>query len=337
MWYPHGTGQKSYTALKETIGQLGMDTFERFRRAVRHPRLFARGLNRVIHNKRRELLGAPKSLDIFDEDWDTLVILDACRYDMFEAVNHIDGLLTARTSKASATTQWLQANIAGRDLRDTVYVTANPQYERNRESLDANFHRVINVWLDHGWDHETGTVRAETVTAAAIDAHKQHPNKRVIVHYMQPHYPFVDSETRFDKRHLSTINGADDDADGENVWNKKFLGQIDASCDELWSMYLENLEYVLEHVEDLISGISGKIIITSDHGNYVGERASPIPIREYGHPRGLYDEEVVQVPWLESEQGERRETHAGGAEVVQTNVDKDIVSERLRDLGYRNG
>jgi hypothetical protein len=274
-------------------------------------------------------------VDVFSEDWDTLVVLDACRFDMFETANDIGGTLTARTSKASATTQWLKANVPGRDLRDTVYVTANPQYERNKESLDADFHRVINVWLDEGWDEETGTVRAETMTDAAIDAHEQYPNKRLVVHYMQPHYPFVRSETRFDKQHLTTIDDGHDDADGENVWNKKFLGHVTVSRDDLWAMYMENLTYVLEHVAELLATISGKTVITSDHGNYVGERAWPIPIREYGHPRGLYDDEVVRVPWLEHEDGDRREIVRGEAEMSRSAVDDDVVSDRLRNLGYR--
>lgn len=43
-------------------------------------------------------------------------------------------------------------------------------------------------------------------------------------------------------------------------------------------MYTANLEYVLEHVEELLAGVSGEIIVTANHGKY--ERTSPIPIRE---------------------------------------------------------
>jgi len=62
-------------------------------------------------------------------------------------------------------------------------VTANPQLERNRENWDINLHETINVWLDEGWDEETGTVLAETLTKAAPDAHDRFPNKRIVVHY----------------------------------------------------------------------------------------------------------------------------------------------------------
>jgi hypothetical protein len=311
-----------------------MKTTNRLRRALDNPKLFVRGLNRFYHRRgglRTENTGG---IDVFDEDWDTLIVLDACRYDMFKQINQIEGKLSAKSSKASATTEWLHANIDGRDLRDTVYVTANPQLERNRENWDVNFHKVINVWSNEGWHEETGTVLAETMTQAAITAHKQFPKKRIAVHYMQPHYPFVPAETEADKKHLASIKKVNDTPAGENIWNQKFTGELDLSKNKLWKIYTENLEYVLNHVEDLLSEISGKIVITSDHGNYVGERASPIPIKEYGHPRGLYDDAVVRVPWLEVIRGERREIEGGDHNVKSSDVKSEIIEERLRNLGY---
>jgi arylsulfatase A-like enzyme len=272
---------------------------------------------------------------VFDEDWDTLVVLDACRYDMFESTSQLDGSLSSRTSKGSSTVEWLEANFDGRDLRDTVYVTANPQLEQNRERWDIHLHKTINVWLEDGWDDEIGTVRAETMTKAALRAAERFPHKRLVVHYMQPHYPFVPADTDFDKEHLRQIDGEGNEPSDENVWNQKFTGSLDMSREELWSMYTDNLEYVLEHVVELLDGLSGKSVITADHGNYVGERASPIPINEWGHPRGLYDAPVVQVPWLVSETGERRQIVASSGDTTTDGVETDVVAERLQDLGYR--
>lgn len=312
-----------------------MNLAERLNRAVNNPRLFFRGLNRAYHRRGGLRSQNPDGLSVFDRDWDILVVLDACRYDMFDEINYIEGDLTAKESKASSTPEWLRANIDGRDLLDTVYITANPQLERNRENWDVNFHEVINVWLDEGWDDDTGTVLADTMTEAAIAAHEQFPQKRLVVHYMQPHYPFVPSDTKFDKDHLASIESDEHDATGENVWAQKFTGELDQTRSELWDMYNANLEYVLKHVEDLLAEVPGKTVITSDHGNYVGERASPIPIREYGHPRGMYDDVVVTVPWLEYESGERREITTADTETSTADLDSDVVTDRLRDLGYR--
>lgn len=312
-----------------------MDTSDRILRAIRNPRLFARGINRAYHCRAGLRSENPEGVAIFEEDWDTLVVLDACRYDMFKEVADISGDLSSRTSKGSATVEWLSANFDGKDLSDTVYVTANPQLERNRRNWNISIHETINVWLDEGWDEETGTVLAETITEAAIKAHEKFPHKRLVVHYMQPHYPFVPSDTSFDKNHLNQIDGADGSPDGENVWGKKFTGQLSISQNELWDIYLKNLEYVIKHVKFLLTFITGKIVITSDHGNYVGERASPIPFKEYGHPRGIYDDVLVQVPWLVKENGPRRKIRRSDTESAAGTVKSDIIDERLHNLGYK--
>jgi hypothetical protein len=311
-----------------------VNLIERLFRAFQNPRLFVRGLNRLYYCYEINSQQAVK-IDIFDEDWDTLVVLDACRFDMFEQINHLDGTLSSKLSQGSSTVEWLQANFDGRDLRDTVYVTANPQFERNRDRWNISLHDIINIWLDKGWDEGTGTVLADTVTESAIEAHSRFPYKRIVVHYMQPHYPFVPSATKFDKDHLSSIDSEDASADGENVWGQKFTGQLAISDDELWSMYTENLRYVLDHVEDFFDAVEGKVIVTSDHGNYVGERASPLPIREYGHPRGMDDEPVVRVPWLVYEDGPRPDIRTGEADSTD-DIESGVVTERLKDLGYRS-
>jgi hypothetical protein len=60
--------------------------------------------------------------------------------------------------------------------------------------------------------------------------------------------------------------------------------------------YKENLRHVLKNVEDLLEIINGKTVITSDHGNLIGDRLSPIPVRGYGHPSGLRAPELVKDP-----------------------------------------
>lgn len=301
---------------------------------MKNPRLFARGLNRAYHRRVGTRTENTDGVAVFDRDWDTLVVLDACRFDMFEAINHLEGDCSPVFSKGSATTEWLRANVDGRDLTDTVYVTANPQLERNKDDWDVRFHDVINCWLDDGWDEDTGTVLAETMTERGIEAFERYPDKRVVVHYMQPHYPFVTSETAVDKHHLETIQGGGDTATGESVWNQKFLDDLDIPDDELWSMYCDNLEYVLESVEVLLDAIHGKTVITSDHGNFVGERTIPIPIREWGHPRGIYADPLVRVPWLEVRRGERKSIVKGEVRERDDGDTSEVVADRLKHLGY---
>ncbi|WP_128223906.1 hypothetical protein [Halobacteriaceae bacterium SHR40] len=127
-------------------------------------------------------------LGVINEDWDTLILLDGCREDLFREVVDISRFNSyeTRTSAGSATNGWTNKNFAGQALTDTVYVTGNPVVPRQ---VQTAFHAFIEVWRD-GFDETYGTVPPEPVTEAAIEARKEYPNKRLIVHYLQPHYPF---------------------------------------------------------------------------------------------------------------------------------------------------
>lgn len=304
-----------------------MNTRSRLRRALDNPVLFCRQINRLYHRRFGQREHNITGVDVFAEDWDSLCILDACRYDMFARCSELPGQLKRRESKGSATTEFLTANLDGRDLRDTVYVTANPQLYQNRETIDVEFHNVINIWRKEGWDEEYGTVLPETVTEYALRAAEKYPNKRLMIHYMQPHYPFIGSETNFDKDHLAGSRR-------ENIWNQLFLGTLDAKPDDIWRIYEANLERALPHVEDLMQKFSGKTVVTADHGNMVGERAFPLPIREWGHPRGIYTDELATVPWLIFEDGPRRTIREDTPTSQSNEIENDVVAGRLRDLGY---
>ena len=304
-----------------------MNAFHRLLRAVRSPVLFVRHANRLYHRRLGLREHNHEGTAIFEEDWDNLLVLDACRYDMFERRSELPGRLERRRSSGSATTEFLKANIAGRDLRDTVYVTANPQLYRNRETIHASFHHVVDIWKEEGWDEEQGTVLPETVTEHAKRAAREFPHKRLFVHYMQPHYPFVESATDFDKHHLTT-------REGENVWSQLLLGELDIGREQVWELYEENLDRALPHIAELMDGLDGKTVVTADHGNMVGERSFPLPIREWGHPRGTYTDELVTVPWLVFENGPRRTIRPGEPVAQSDAVDEDVVANRLRNLGY---
>ncbi|RJT00193.1 hypothetical protein [Halococcus sp. IIIV-5B] len=304
-----------------------MDTRTRLRRALGNPVLFGRQANRLYHRRLGRRTYNTDGTAIFEEDWDSLLVLDACRYDLFATRSSLPGRLERRRSRGSATTEFLRANLDGRDLRDTVYVTANPQIHHNSDSIQVDFHDVIHVWRD-GWNDDHDTVLPETVTEAAARAAHEYPNKRLLVHYLQPHYPFIDAGVAAD-----TFRGSN-----PNIWNQLLTGAADLDPHEVWEMYAENLDRALPHVEELMDELGGKTVVTADHGNMVGERAFPLPIREWGHPRGIYTDELVAVPWLVYENGPRRKVTAEASTTATTDEDAtdddDVVAERLRDLGY---
>jgi hypothetical protein len=48
------------------------------------------------------------------------------------------------------------------------------------------------VWRSY-WDNDIGTIRPRPITDAAIDFGRKETPDRLIVHYMQPHHPFLDA------------------------------------------------------------------------------------------------------------------------------------------------
>jgi len=56
--------------------------------------------------------------------------------------------------------------------------------------------------------------------------------------------------------------------------------------------YRENLEIVLRYVAVLCYELSGTIVITSDHGELLGENG------KYGHKCGSKDPLLLEVPWF---------------------------------------
>jgi hypothetical protein len=301
--------------------------------AVSSPKLLLRELNRVVHTRGRRRQYNPDGVDLMAADWDNLLLLDACRYDVFEEVNNLPGELAARESRAAHTSEFILGNLHQRELLDTVYVTASPMLERSRGTkYETTLHATINVWKEDGWDEETNTVLPETMVEYTLRAAEEHPRKRLLVHFIQPHYPFIDADMTLDKR---TIH--DPDQSKADIWTILMQNQALIDREELWCAYRDNLKRALPHVEELMTNLVGKTVVTSDHGNMFGERARPVMIREWGHPVGIYTPKLVTVPWLEHVNGPRREIVAeepdrktGDARVAE----EAVVADRLQNLGY---
>lgn len=302
-----------------------MYSLSQLSRALSSPGYFVREFNRIAHRRFNTWGYNEKGIDLFAEDWDNLIILDACRYDMFEEQHSLPGELESRISRGAATKEFLEANFQNRDLQDTVYVTANPVLHRNRESIQPSLHAWIDVWQEDGWDEECKTVRPETMVEYGLRAAEEYQNKRLILHFIQPHFPFIGPTGR---RHFEL------DSLMCQVWEHIGSDDFDIDDETIWQAFDENLELVLPHVEQLLAELTGKSVVTADHGQLVGERVNPIPVRAYGHPVGIYVDELVKVPWLISQNGARRTITAEESTETRTTVDEETVTDRLEQLGY---
>ncbi|WP_143421004.1 hypothetical protein [Halorubrum halodurans] len=267
--------------------------------------------------------------DVMSEDWDTLILLDACRYDDFERQHDLPGTLESRISKGADSPEYIKENFAGRELHDTVYVTANPHVQM----LDENvFHAIIDKPLSN-WDPKTKCVRPEEVTTAAIRAHEDYSNKRIIVHYMQPHDPPLGStgdeiREQFNLGGVHTTNQSEEPRLFEAVAN----GELDV--EKARSAYRETLDIVLDEVNKLLAEINGRIVVSADHGEMFGEQPYPIIGKLYEHYRHPHTVELCKVPWLVIDQGSRRHTVSEPPTDTQSTSEEDL-KEKLEALGYK--
>ena len=296
------------------------------RRTFQNPRLVPMEFNRFVHTRGRRWKYNHAGMNVLSEDWDTLLILDACRYDMFAEISSLPGNLEERISVGSNTYEWLRGTFDGQDLQDTIYVTANPQLYRINEgiydiseSIDVSFYDVVELW-DECWDDDFRTVRPKTVSDTVMHIYNKYPNKRLIVHFVQPHFPFIGPTGQ---EHFAVDH-----------FNFDWESYTDVPLATMRQAYRENLEIVLTEVEYLLNAISGRTVVTADHGEALGDCRRPIPIRMYAHRLNHYIESLVRVPWLIYENGERRAIAAENSEMTTHDIDDAVVKERLRNLGY---
>jgi len=262
-----------------------------------------------------EYFSSADGIDVMDEEWDTLLVLDACRYDTFVELKPDSWpSASAVTSRAPNTWEFYQRNFTNGPYPETVVVTANP---RTVELRGDEFHDVLKAY-EFGWDDETGTVPPWTMAEATTEAHERYPDKRILSHWIQPHYPFIGSSTVDEYRF-----------DTESIWADVNRGLV--SPEDVYEAYTETLELTLPYVEDVFSNVGGRVVLTSDHGNAFGERPWFYPLKIYGHPRNVHLPCLVTVPWLVVDDGSRREIEAGESRQVEVG---EHARERLEDLGY---
>lgn len=261
--------------------------------------------------------------------WDYLLILDACRYDYFE--KFYDDFLSGRLKRARspvectkgvATSEWCKAVFTER-YDDVIYVSTTPHVnsfsEVNGFKASEHFYKVIDVW-NTGWDDEKGTVYPDDVNRAIIDTKIKHPKKRVIAHYMQPHFPYLTLDNPLDpkskepsshdniKRSLRNffgsrvrrIFGGDSIRKLLKTFNLSPINPMDETLrkvghDGLIEAYEENLKAVLGSLGKLSDELSGKVIVSADHGEYLGENGF------YGHSYLPEHEALNDVPWFRME------------------------------------
>jgi len=236
---------------------------------------------------------------VIDADWDYLIVLDACRFDVFKEVNNIEGVLKPKRSLGSVTTDWVKNNFRG-NSEEIIYISGNPfvsDHEFDGFRASDHFSKVVNVWKTD-WDKDLETIPPEKITEAALREVERNPNKRMIIHYMQPHGPWI-GDTNLSckeqvKSNRSTINPFNNDeyfSLVKRVREELVFGGL--SLKKFKRAYRDNLIHVLDDIEKLINSLDGKVVVTSDHGTLHGEWGL------YFHSRFIRFKQLIVVPWLE--------------------------------------
>lgn len=132
---------------------------------------------------------------------------------------------------------------------------------------------------------------------------------------MQPHYPYIGLVSQG----VKPVRGPVDRVKGFVRWNvfvkllgrkyglriaSKILGNPPnelsllakrIGIEGLRKAYEENLRLVLSYVAKILRYLKGKVVITSDHGELLGEK------RLFGHSSSLREPELLEVPWFKVE------------------------------------
>ncbi|TMT87284.1 hypothetical protein E2L06_12095 [Haloterrigena sp. H1] len=258
---------------------------------------------------------------VYERDWDVLVLLDACRVDLLEEVADEYSFLDdpqMLTSVGSSSIEWLENTFVDEythEMGETAYITGNPFSKRVLSTEDLLV--LDEVWR-YEWDEKRGTIPARAITDRAITAGRENDCERLIIHYMQPHFPSV-PEPLSDGMNAETLG----DGEGwDSPWHRLQRGELDQET--LWSSYRENLRYVLDDVTLLLENLDAEtVVISADHGNAAGE------FGVYGHPK-VPLKPIRNVPWYETTANDT-ESYVPEREI---GVDQGKIEEKLGALGY---
>jgi len=285
----------------------------------------------------------PIGTNIFERDWDALIILDACRVDALQAVaDEYDFIesVGSITSVGSSSFEWMNNTFRPKyrsEIRDTAYLSQNSfidgalgqggttgkasiPFEPTKFDVvgPEDFAHVEHLWkaeFDQSseWAVSSGTVSRTSpryTTERAIEHGRKFDTSRLLVHYMYPHDPYVLADDRVQPRF--------DDA----------LKTGKATREEVWQAYLENLRFVLEEIDTLLSNLdSDRVVITADHGEAFGEYMF------YRHPPACPLPSVRRVPWVETTAVDEGTVEPTAPSPTDTDR-HSTAEERLKRLGY---
>jgi hypothetical protein len=264
-----------------------------------------------------------KETSIWERDWDMLVVLDACRPDWMRAVqDEFEFIPDVDTihSVGSHSDEWISKTFNEKyadEMANTIYITGNHYAEGLEQS---SLHRFETAH-DYGtWAYDAVSPPANIITDLAVKTARESDWERCIVHYMQPHKPFL--HTTGDRGEIEVKNWSH----GYGPYKQYFEGNI--SLSDIHDGFISNLRYVLNEVELLLGNIDApSTVLTSDHAQALGEGGL------WDHTVGVKHTSMREVPWVETSASNQQNLEP--KEFTTTDYDRETVRENLRLLGYQ--
>jgi len=217
----------------------------------------------------------------FLAQWDYLVILDACRYDVFaEVARERYGCEPLKLDTRCHCTSWWYRKYWKRQDNDAHLVSANPvpfhehlgwnSYQRFKSATWADYASVrANAAAGDILKRfqEQGVNVFDPVIALEIFQTIKQPSERYILHLMPPHLPFLGSRGRalFERLGLGLT-------EDRNVYKAIQDHGRAGNWGELRECYRENVEYALDALERYGHLFrDGRLVVTADHAELIGD------------------------------------------------------------------
>jgi len=225
---------------------------------------------------------------IHETDFQTLIILDACRFDYFKKQCKIPGKLRKVDSHSRHTYEWLEYTFPDKYPWD--YITAHPyiinRYVPGRFDGSQHFNKVHPLFF-YLWNNELGTVHPDSVSKYVSVASYD----KAIVHYIQPHGPWI-GKTKF-------LNPWTLEQHAKHGVMADFIA-TQTKPEPMWfrRCYKDNLDLVLNSINKHRKLFKGNIVITADHGEMLGEKG--LYLHKVNFPEWA-NKILREVPWFEVE------------------------------------
>jgi len=231
---------------------------------------------------------------IHNTDWNTLIILDACRFDYFKKCVTLGGKLSRCWSRAPHTYRWLEETFP--DYYGWTYFSAHPYVgakvsRRRGFNAPEHFGKIVSIWA-LAWDDRLGTVHPDSVGEVVkimCEREEYGVGDKMIVHYIQPHGPWI-GKTKW------VVPWTLEQHEKYGVMADYVAQKVKPDPKFFRRAYRDNLKLVLGSIKKYLPYFKGKVVITADHGEMLGEKG--LYLHKENYPAWT-DSILRVVPWFE--------------------------------------